>query len=433
MLGPKRAAALAVAVLVLAAACAAPSASTPTSTPSPTSSPISDPTPSSGAGPADSATPTPASTGTPEDVGPLVPAVAPDPGYEQELDLSRVSTFGWETDFSRHTVPFREISSIIRRDGIPPIDKPAFTTIDEANTWLADVEPVIALDINGQARAYPLQIMTFHEIVNDVVGGVPVAATFCPLCNSAIVFDRRLGDRRFTFGVSGNLRNSDLIMWDRQTQTWWQQFTGEAIVGELAGNQLTYIPATITSWADFKAAFPEGDVLSNDTGFDRPYGLNPYAGYDRADNPPFLFDGDLDGRLLPKDHVVAVTVGGTDVAFPFRVLEVERVVNYGSGGQDVVVFFKPGTTSALGNSIIVNSEDIGSTGVFDPRVDGRKLTFSLNGDRIVDNETGSEWNVLGQAVNGELQGSRLTEVLHGDHFWFAWAAFKPDTIIYQSD
>ena len=411
-MGPKRAAALAVTVLVLATACTVTTTATPTLTPIPTS----DPTPTSGVEPAGPATPTEGSTGTPKEVGPLVAAVAPDPGYQQELDQSRVSTFGWETDFSRHTVPFLEISSIIRRDGIPPIDKPAFTTIDEANTWLADVEPVIALDINGQARAYPLQILTFHEIVNDTVGGVPVAATFCPLCNSAIVFDRRLGDRRFAFGVSGNLRSSDLIMWDRQTETWWQQFTGEAIVGELAGNQLTYIPASITSWADFKAAFPEGDVLSNDTGFDRPYGLNPYAGYDRADNPPFLFDGELDGRLLPKDHVVAVKVGGTDVAFPFRVLEVERVVNYSSGGQEVVVFFQPGTTSALGSALIVNSADIGSTGVFDPRLDGRKLTFSLNGDRIVDDETGSEWNVLGQAVNGELQGRRLNEVLHETTF-----------------
>ena len=429
-MGPKRVIALTITVL-LAAACTAAATATPTLTPSPAPSP----TPTSNNEPPGPVTPTPTpatgSTDAPGEVGQLAPSVAPDPDYEQELGQSRVSTFGWQTDFSRHTVPYREISSIVRRDGIPPIDKPAFTTIEEANNWLADVEPVIALDVNGQARAYPLQIMTYHEIVNDTVGGVPVAATFCPLCNSAIVFDRRLGDRRFTFGVSGNLRNSDLIMWDRQTETWWQQFTGEAIVGELAGNQLTYIAASITSWADFKAAFPDGDVLSTDTGFARPYGSNPYVGYDRADNPPFLFDGELDGRLLPKDHVVAVTVGGTDVAFPFRVLEVERAVNYSSGGQDVVVFFKSGTTSALGSALIVNSEDIGATGVFDPRVDGRELTFSLNGDRIVDNETGSEWNVLGQAISGELQGSRLNEVLHGDHFWFAWAAFKPDTVIYQ--
>ena len=404
---------------LLAAACTA--TDTPTLTPSPTSisgSPAASPS---------------SSTDSPGDIGPLVPSVAPDRGYEQELGQSRVSTSGWKTDFSRHTVPFREISSNIRRDGIPSVDDPKYATFGEADGWLADVEPVIALDINGQARAYPLQIMTYHEIVNDVVGGVPVAATFCPLCNSALVFDRRLGDKLFTFGVSGNLRNSDLIMWDRQTETWWQQLTGEAIVGELAGNQLTYITATITSWGDFKAAFPEGDVLSRETGFSRPYGSNPYVGYDRADNPPFLFNGELDGRLLPKDHVVATTVGDTDVAFPFRVLEVERAVNYSSGGQDIVVFFQPGTTSALGSSLIVNSRDIGSTGVFDPRVDGRKLTFSLNGGRIVDDQTGSQWNVLGQAVNGELQGSRLREVLHGDHFWFAWAAFKPATVIYQGN
>ena len=358
--------------------------------------------------------------------------VVVDPDYLDELSKARISTRGWETDFSRHSVPYSEIlSGGPPRDGIPPLDDPKFTTFQDANEWLGDQEPVIAFELNGDARAYPLQILIWHEIVNDVVGGMPVAVTFCPLCNSAIVFDRRLDGVVYDFGTSGKLRNSDLIMWDRQTESWWQQFTGEAIVGELTGKKLTFIPASIISWEDFKAANPESIVLSRDTGFNRSYGRNPYAGYDRADNPPFLFLGELDGRLLPKERVAAVTIGDVDVAFPFSTLEKERVVNYTVNGQDLVVFFKSGTLSALDRSSIEDSRDVGATGVFDVHLDGKKLTFRAAGNNFVDNETESVWNILGMATDGPLTGEKLTPIVHANHFWFSWGTFKPDTKIYQ--
>ena len=164
-----------------------------------------------------------------------------------------------------------------------------FTSIAEADSWLEAQEPVILFENAGDARAYPLQILTWHEIVNDEVGGLPVSVTFCPLCNSGIVFDRRLEGVVYDFGTSGNLRNSDLIMWDRQTESWWQQLTGKAIVGELTGQMLIFLPSIIISWEDFKTNKPEGKVLSQDTGFRRDYGRNPYVGYDRVDNPPFLY------------------------------------------------------------------------------------------------------------------------------------------------
>ena len=287
--------------------------------------------------------------------------------------------------------------------------------------------------LSSDAKAYPLQILTWHEIVNAVVGGVPVSATFCPLCNAAIVFDRRLDGTVYDFGTSGKLRRSDLVMWDRQTESWWQQFTGEGIVGELAGKKLTILPASIISFSDFRDANPQGKVLSRETGFNRPYGQNPYAGYDRADQPPFLFDGDLDGRLLPKERVATVTIGEVDAAFPFSILAKETVVNYTVNGKDLVVFFKSGTASALDKSSIRDSRDVGATGVFDPQVDGQNLTFSAEsaGADIVDAETGSVWNILGQAVEGPLTGKKLTPIVHANHFWFAWGAFKPDTLIYK--
>lgn len=357
--------------------------------------------------------------------------VAPDPDYAAALEASGIITRGWDTDFSLHTVRFSEIRTVILRDKIPSLDNPKFVSVESAAEWLQDVEPVIALEIEGDTRAYPLQVLTWHEIVNDKVGGVPVAVTFCPLCNSAIVFERRFDGDVLEFGVSGNLRNSDLIMYDRQTHTWWQQLTGEGIVGRYAGGRLEHLPSLLASFGDFRAAYPDGRVLSRITGFGRQYGRNPYVGYDTAKGNPFLFSGELDERLPPVERVVAVSVNGVDAAFPLGVLREERVVNYNLGGRDIVALFKFGAASALDAASIAGSRDVGSAAVFDAELNGRKLTFGVEGGRIVDAETGSVWSVLGSALEGELAGESLTPLVHGNHFWFAWAAFKPDTLLYE--
>ena len=357
--------------------------------------------------------------------------VVPDPDFQNALDAARFRTANWLTDFSLHTVPYDEfLSGGVPRDGIPPLDDPQFESIADADAWLEDVQPVVALEINDVARGYPLAILTWHEIANDTLSGVPVSVTFCPLCNSAVAFDRRAGDAVLDFGVSGNLRNSDLVMWDRQTESWWQQLTGEGIVGTYAGYQLDLLPAQIVSWGDFKAAFPDADVLSRETGHNRDYGRNPYSAYDRADQSPFLFRGRPDERLLPMERVAALVLDGQPLAFPFLTLEQERVVNYPPEAPAIVVLFQPGTASALDGSRIADSRDVGSTGVFESVLDGQTLTFRAGDDGFVDDQTGSSWNVLGQGVSGPLAGQALTPVVHGNHFWFAWAAFAPDTEVY---
>ena len=358
------------------------------------------------------------------------PEVGAEPDWARELRLAGINTGIWETNFSKHSVPYSEIfSGGVPRDGIPPIDDPRFVSVKEADEWLEEKEPVIALEIDGEAKAYPLQILTWHEIANDTLSGVPVSVTFCPLCNSAIVFDRRLGGEVYDFGVSGNLRNSDLIMWDRQTQSWWQQLTGEAIVGQLTGAQLDILPATLTAWQDFKVSYPDAQVLSRDTGHRRTYGANPYAGYDEAGRSPFLFFGQEDDRLLPMVRVAAVTVGDESAAFPFDSLESKRVVHHSVGGQDLVVFFKPGARSALDQRSIADSREVGSTGIFLRELDGQLLTFDADGEEFVDQETGTRWNIFGHGVSGALAGKRLTPVEHANHFWFAWAAFRPNTTV----
>jgi hypothetical protein len=233
------------------------------------------------------------------------------------------------------------------------------------------------------------------------------------------------------FGTTGRLRFSNLIMYDRQTETWWQQASGAAIAGELTGTNLVFRPAAIIAWSDFKAAHPNGQVLSRDTGFTRSYGTNPYTGYDDVNSSPFLYQGpQTPGTLPPVARVLTIDLGGEAVAYPYAVLQQVRVVNDTVGGTDVVVLWAAGTASALDASTVPGGRDVGAANVYARTIDGQRLTFALDGERIVDKETGSEWNVLGLAVRGALTGKQLDPVVAVNHFWFSWAAFKPETRVY---
>ena len=353
-------------------------------------------------------------------------------GGSEGLDPRILAISDWSTDFDTHSVDLSEfLAGGPAKDGIRALEEPAFISIAEGNATFVDREPVIAFEINGDARAYPLGILTRHEIANDHVGGVPVSVTFCPLCNSAIVFARELDGVVYDFGVSGVLRNSDLVMYDRQTESWWQQFVGEAIVGELTGAVLNIVASSLVSWADFKSTYPEGTVLSTETGLGINYGFNPYVNYD-SDESPFLFLGEPDPRLSPIERVAGVELNGDVVGYPFSLLEEERVVHDTVGGEEIVVFFQFGTASALDESDISRARDVGAVGVFVPQAGGQALTFRADGDDIVDNETGTRWNILGKAVEGPLAGEELTLVIHGSHFWFAWAAFRPEIRVFGS-
>lgn len=233
------------------------------------------------------------------------------------------------------------------------------------------------------------------------------------------------------FGTTGLLRLSNLVMYDRQTESWWQEFNGEAIVGELTGKKLELLPLNIVPWQEFKATFPQGKVLSRETGHRRPYGSNPYTFYDSSASP-FLYDGPADRRLPAMERVVAIEVGSESLTVPYSVLEKEPVVHYTLAGQELVVFFKKGTASALDSPNIVEGRDVGAVGVFDPYLDGNRLTFGVDGDRIIDEQTGSTWNLLGKAESGPLEGKALRPLVYrAAQFWFSWVVFKPDTVIYR--
>lgn len=364
----------------------------------------------------------PLPTGEGQGEGALLPAESPPRNAESEFS----------TDFSRHSVPYSEIlSGGPPKDGIPSIDEPQFVPAKEADEWLNDREPVVFVQVNDDARAYPIQILMWHEIVNDTVGGEPLLVTFCPLCNTAIAFKRTFNGQVFDFGTTGRLRYSNLIMYDRQTETWWQQATGDAIAGKHTGAQLEFYPASMISWADFKSQHPDGKVLSRDTGHPRDYGRNPYFGYDDINQPPFLFRGETPDQLPPMARVLTVDLNGEATAYPYDVLGKLNVVNDSVGGEEIVLFWTEGTASALDRIKIPEGREVGSAVAYSRLLDNQVFEFEFRDGKIFDTQTGSEWNILGQAIAGALSGRQLAPVVSINHFWFSWAAFKPETRVYK--
>lgn len=267
-----------------------------------------------------------------------------------------------KTDFSKTAVDTREIRDVIRRDGIPAIHEPQYTTVMRAAAGLKPREPVVSININGDARAYPIRILTWHEIANDTVGGVPVAVTYCPLCNSAIVFDRRVAGRILSFAVSGKLRRSDMVMYDRETQSWWQQFVGRGLVGAMAGQKLRMLPMRMESFERFARRHPGGKVLLPPQNVRRPYGRNPYARYDTSQRP-FLYRGSLPEGVPPLERVVVI---GKE-AWTFSLLRRLKRIEV----RNIVITWESGQASALDTTEIAEGRDVGNVVVQRKTADGK--------------------------------------------------------------
>lgn len=317
-------------------------------------------------------------------------------------------------------------------DGIPPIDDPVYAPISEIDFIADNNEGVVVVEINGEVKAYPIQILIWHEIVNDEVGGVPVTVTYCPLCNSALVFERQFGDRLLDFGTSGELYQSALVMFDRQTESLWAHFTGQGIVGHYAGAQLQLVPAQTLGWGSFVEAFPDAEVLTLDTGADRPYGENPYVGYDDASTDPIggFISQPIDDQFGAKDRVVGVIDESGTYAVLLEELAAAGVVAIDTGDRPLVVFHTSGLNSALEEREIDGGRDVGQTGTFVAVAeDGTPLTFTRDGEAFTDAETGSTWSILGRATAGPSEGQQLEAVPHLDTFWFSWSTYQPDHVL----
>jgi hypothetical protein len=336
----------------------------------------------------------------------VVPAIAPGVAAQQSNNGEEI----------KHIVPLVQIvSGGPPRDGIPSIDNPKFVSVADAGKFLKDSDLVIGLSLNGETRAYPLLILVWHEIVNDKVGGVPVAVTYCPLCFTGQVFNRTISGHVVEFGTSGKLYNNNLVMYDRLSGSLWSQALGEGIVGTHDGENLKRIPFDLAYWKDWKQLYPKFMVLSRDTGFTRPYGVDPYGDYYTSDELYFPISN-IDKRLSLKEMVVGLDNGGQYTAYVLHQIESNKVINDKINDRPIGLF------SLYPRMAIVYSYII----------DGQTLGFQYNAsaNKIIDKQTGSEWNFDGVAVSGQMKGKQLTRLPFDEGFWFEWAAFHPQTRIF---
>lgn len=307
------------------------------------------------------------------------------------------------------------------RDGIPALDLPLFVKAADAG-FMRESDRVLGIEINGVARAYPLIVMWWHEIVNDTLGGDNVLVTYCPLTGSGLAFSGFVNGAFRVFGVSGLLFENNLVMFDRQTNSLWTQLLMGAQCGTEAGKLLSRVPAAETTWKQWLVAHPETTVLSLNTGFDRDYGVYPYGDYNLLDNAETFFPSSTfsDARP-PKELVLGIREGNTAVAYPFGALA--------DKGNAVAVNDQVGTREVLVTYLFSQA----SARAFDRNVAGQTLSFTVASEdpfTLTDNETGSTWDWRGLAIAGPLQGERLTPLEDAwTLFWFAWSVFYPETQI----
>jgi hypothetical protein len=302
-------------------------------------------------------------------------------------------------------------------------------------------EPVIAVEIDGLAKAYALNILTMHEIANDELSGKSILVTYCPLCNSGIVYERNLLHNGINevleFEASGMLRNSDMVMLDRKTETLWQQIMGIGIVGFYDKVQLDVVPSILISVEEFFMRYPQGLIMSKKTGIaeaEKNYGFNPYKKYDEKDSPisKFFNSEKVDKRLPAMERIVDIENNGDYKVYTFDDVSRKGVINDTFKTSKVVLFHKPGTISVLDENDISKSKDIGSVTVFSSIIGDKHLTFKAKDEFFIDNETLSKWDITGFCFEGNYKGKQLKIEPHSNHFAFAWLAFHPESKIYRN-
>ena len=274
-----------------------------------------------------------------------------------------------KTDFTKRSISLDSvISGGPPRDAIAPVDAPRILPLDSSAPEVLAIkarEPVLSLTLNGESRTYPLRFLIWHEIVNDALGGRKIVATFCPLCNSAIVFDATVDGRALSFSTTGRLRNSDLLMYDRESESWWQQFLGEAVIGKLTGKKLTVLPSQLESWEQFKKRHPRGTVALPPKNFPRAYGENPYARYDSLARP-FLYRGALPEGIPALARVVSL-------ADRKRAIALSKLRQTGSvRWGEVILEWREGQASALDHGRVELGKEVGSVYAWRER-DGKRV------------------------------------------------------------
>ena len=311
------------------------------------------------------------------------------------------------------------------RDAIPALNYPDVVSAQDADAFLEPFDLVLGVELNGEARAYPLSIMRWHEVVNDLLGGTLVAVNYCPLTGSGLVYSSKVGSEFVLFGVSGLLYDNNNVMFDRTSNSLWSQMLVQAICGTLAGERAQLYPIVQSTWWAWKTLYPDTTVVSLDTGFDRNYGVNPYIAYRRPDNTELFFPQSfVDPRRPVKELVLGIEHDGLARAYPYTVLGHRGAINDVVNGLSVLVVYDENARLAIAFERKRRDEDLTLT--LDV-VDG---AFPF---RLTDRETGTLWSLTGMAVEGPLAGARLEPIATYSSMWFAWAAFHRGTQIYTPE
>ena len=354
-----------------------------------------------------------------------VPVVAtPSPGTQA---TATPKPGAWRTNLDKYIVDPEVVGPGLPRDSIPPIYEPKFESMSEADAWLDDEDLAGVMTIGGETKIYPYPILFWHEVVNDRIGNTPVLVTYCPLCDTVIAFDRRVESEELVFGVSGKLRHENLIMWDHQTESWWQQITGEALVGDLAGEKLEFLPLRTLPWGEARRSIDDALVLSRESTQDERlsgfYAVKPCP--TEYPDEGLLWTGGPTSETLGSHARVVGLSHPKAVAYPVSELARLGVATDVVGTQPVVLIYS--AEPCVGTAPGLGAEITDAAAVYMPVVDGRMLSFYLEGDYILDRETGSTWSPSGIAIDGPLEGRQLEALPHTISFWAPWVAFHPET------
>lgn len=328
-------------------------------------------------------------------------------------DFENIESEIMETNGVKHIIPLDKIrGGGPPMDGIPSIDNPVFASVDNSQ-FMSNSDTVIGLEVNGTSKAYPLSILVWHEIVNDEIGGIPVSVTYCPLCYTNQVFERVIDGETVEFGTSGKLYNSNLLMYDRLTESYWSQALGMAVTGKLTGYKLNLIPFDVITWGDWKILHPDTLVLTTDTGHIRAYTTDPYGNY--YTEPRIMFPVDHeDDRMHPKEIILGFNYDNVYKAYKQSDVESNVIINDSIDKTPVMLI----------SLFSQNSR------AFERTLDGEVLDFDYVENKIIDKQTNSEWNYDGLSISGQYSGKQLKRLPMEPGFWFEWAAFHPNTLVY---
>ncbi|NLR91126.1 DUF3179 domain-containing (seleno)protein [Flammeovirga agarivorans] len=343
----------------------------------------------------------------------------------------------WSTDINKANFKLWEYESLVPKDAFKAIDYPRFYNEERAQEKYNPNENVVVVSKGREHKAYPMEILMFHQVINDRIGGMPIAITYCPLSDAVKVFERRFEhkgvQRELEFSPSGMIRMSNIILYDRQTESWWQQYNGKSDTGFFRNKVLTERMAVRMTMQQFYDNCKYGLVLRDDEKDALlPYGVNPYYKYDNVlVEKPLYLNHMPSERLMPMERILTVNLRGKHMVYPMEEVKKHKVINDTPLDMYVAIFYMEGSTSMLGDRDIKSAKDIGSAVAYSAFYDGQWLTFSKEGDLFVDDRTSSKWNFMGKCVEGSYEGGQLETILSTESFAFPELEFYTNSLIYS--